>query len=84
MAPGSHLQSDSPSGKDIQSMVREVLLKELTLEHRPGLDPGSVIIQLKLGDKKVGKAFRLSINWKQDHGHGGGSYVNGLTISELE
>jgi hypothetical protein len=82
MAPGPHLQDDSPYGKDIQNIIREMLVEELTLEHWDGND-GNVIMQLKLGDKKVGKVLRLGINWKQDHGHGGGSYVNGLTLEEL-
>jgi len=27
--------------------------------------------------------MRLGIEWKQDHGHGGGSYANGLTLEEV-
>ncbi|GAG74761.1 unnamed protein product, partial [marine sediment metagenome] len=44
---------------------------------------GSAIIQLKLGDKPIGKALRINLDWKQDHGHGGGSYVNGITLEEI-
>jgi hypothetical protein len=82
MAPQPHLPKDSPMGKDIQSIVREMLLEELSFEHWDTND-GRVIIQLKLGDRKIGKALRLGIAWKQDHGHGGGTYVNGITLEEV-
>ncbi len=82
MAPGPHLQKDSPWGKDVQNIIREMLREELTLSHLDGND-GDIIIQLKLGEKSVGKAMRLGIDWKQDHGHGGGTYVNGLTLEEV-
>ena len=79
MAPGPHLPFNSPLGEDIKSIVRKMLQEELTLEHWDGND-GDIIIQLKLGGKELGKALCLGIDWKQDHGHGGGSYVNGLTL----
>ncbi len=68
-----HLTSDD---------VVRIIGENLSLEHRDG-DDGDIIIQLKLGEKSVGKAMRLGIDWKQDHGHGGGSYVNGLTLEEI-
>ena len=73
------IPKDSQHGQDIQSIVREMLQEELSLKHWCGND-GDVIIQLRLGDKDIGKALRLGVDWKQDHGHGGGSYVNGITI----
>jgi hypothetical protein len=59
-----------------------MLQEELTLKSWDGAD-GSVIVQLKLGDVEIGKALRLNIDWKQDHGHGGGTYVNGITLTEV-
>jgi len=79
MAPGPHLQGDSPYGKDIQNIIRKMLTEELSFERWEG-NGGSAIIQLKLGDKPIGQALRIVIDWKQDHGHGGGSYVNGITL----
>jgi len=83
MAPGPHLSKDSPYGKDIQRIVREMLREELSFERWEG-SAGSAIIQLKLGDKPIGLALRIGLDWKQDHGHGGGSYVNGITIEKIE
>jgi hypothetical protein len=31
-----------------------------------------------LGEEQIGKRLKLDVNWKIDHGHGGGSYVSGL------
>jgi hypothetical protein len=59
-----------------------MLTEELTLECWDGTD-GSAIIQLKLGEIDVGKALRIGIDWKEDHGHGGGSYANGITLEEI-
>jgi len=72
----------SPKAEDIKSIVREMLKDELKLEYWEG-SGGSAIIQLKLGKKEIGKALRISISWEQDHGHGGGSYVNGITLEEI-
>ena len=65
--------------EQMEEIIQRMLCKNLSLEHWCGND-GSVIVQLKLGDKEIGKTLRLSIDWRQDHGHGGGSYVNGLTL----
>ena len=62
--------------------VIKIIGSKLFLQHWEG-GSGSAIIQLKLGDKLIGKALRLNIDWKQDHGHGGGSYVNGITLDEI-
>lgn len=77
MAPGSKLPKDSPMGKDIQNIVREMLNKELSLTCSDNLND-TVTIQLMLGDQPVGNKLHLGITWEVDHGHGGGSYVTGL------
>ncbi len=59
--------------------IMEIIERNLSLAHEDGGD-GSIIIQLKLCGKSIGKALRLGIDWKHDHGHGGGSYVNGITL----
>lgn len=59
--------------------IIEIIERNLSLAHGDGGD-GSVIIQLKLCGKSIGKALRLGIDWKQGHGHGNGPYVNGITL----
>ena len=77
MAPGPKLPSDSPMGKDIKSIARVMLKEELSLMVYNDSDD-TITLQLMLGKEKVGKAWNLDINWKVDHGHGGGSYPTGL------
>jgi hypothetical protein len=59
-----------------------MLQEELKLAYWEG-SGGTAIIQLKLGDVEIGKALRIGIDWKQDHGHGGGSFANGITLTEV-
>lgn len=77
MAPTSDLMDM------IQLAARDIIKNELTLEHWDSRD-GNVVFQLKLGEKTIGKPLRLSVDWKQDHGHGGGTYINGLTLEVIE
>jgi len=79
MAPGPHLAKDSPMGKDIQSIVREMLKEELSIMAWNNSD-GTITVQLMLGKERVGKQLKLDVNWKTGHGHGGGSYVTGLEV----
>ena len=77
MAPGPKLPSDSPMGKDIKRIIREMLTKELTAMAWNNSDD-TITVQLMLGEKPIGNQLQLDVNWKVDHGHGGGSYVTGL------
>jgi hypothetical protein len=70
MAPGPKLPADSPMGKDIKSIVREMLKEELSLtviEKKSGDE--EYIIQLKLGDELIGKPFIIDFQYDDDNGH---------------
>ena len=79
MAPGGHLEKDSPYGEDIQNIIREMLKDELSVMAWNNSDQ-TITIQLMLGEERVGKQLCLDINCKVDNGHGGGSYVDGLAV----
>ena len=67
----------------IQLAVREVIENELSLNAwRNSKD--TIVLQLMLGEERVGKLLELDIDWNTDHGHGGGQYVQGLDVKVVD
>ena len=69
MAPGPHLPKDSPMGKDIQSIIREMIKEELTVMAWSNSDD-TVSIQLVLGDELIGKQLKLDVYHSENDKHG--------------
>ncbi len=77
------LPSNSPMGEDIKRIIREMLEEELSIHaEQQGFSRNNVVFQFKLAGKPIGEPVTLSAEliWNTDHGHGGGSYVNGVRL----
>jgi hypothetical protein len=83
MAPRHKLPSDSPAGKDIKRIVRKMLTEELTIMAYNNSDE-TISLQLMLDGVEIGNLLNLDIDFKTDHGHGGGSYANGLLVKVID
>ena len=82
MAPGPHLPSDSPMGKDIKRIIREMLKEELTIMAYNNSDD-TISLQLMLDGIEIGSLLNLDVIYETDHGHGG-TKVHGLEVKVID
>jgi len=82
MAPGSHLQKDSPYGKDIQNIIREMLRNELTIMAYNNSDD-TISLQLMLDGIEIGSLLNLDVSYVTDYSHGG-TKAGGLEVKIID
>jgi len=68
----------------VSFIIREIIKNEVSLDIKK-MDDG-VTLQLKLGETPIGDKFEIRnhVMWKQDRGHGGEDYINGVTIDLIK
>jgi len=81
MAPGPKLSSNSPMGKDIKRIVREMIHEELSLVIKKRGN-SKVVISMTLHGDPIGEPISIEadLTWYRDHGHGGGDFADGVRL----